>query len=243
MLIPATLISDKVSVAIDEKLAICCEAQTLSVSIIHEEIGARDWFDVNYYKYAEKVEIKSVKNTVFIDKPAVEMIGPGNLSTPYKLLVMQKDEYLVLIVQSVQDDFLDQILSTFKFIESQSTVDYKTYQGDFFEVSYSSAIWIEDNCQYQLCSVEFGEECHLIAGLWRNRPWNPVNITTWEIGEYSPQVKEWANSSGEINEIEVIFDIEDIGTRSFHLFISSLDLYEKCQDNLKELLSTIRFIK
>ena len=81
------------------------------------------------------------------------------------------------------------------------------------------------------------------AGLWRNRPWNPINITIWEIGEYSPQVKEWAYSGGYISEIEVIFDIENIGTRSFNLFISSPDLYEKCQDNFKELLSTIRFIE
>ncbi len=203
-------------------------------------------------EFISNMTVSKYKNSFLGDVQQSTELQVKSGQTGIKLAKNEKVFFLIemnnnlLKVYSSDSEYIynDRIFTSIKFIEPESTSSYKTYQGDFFEVNYSSAIWTEENCKYQLCSVEFADDqCVISAGLWRNKPWNPVNITTWEIGEYSPQVKEWAKSSDDINEIEVIFDIEDVGTRSFDLFIFSPNLYEKCQDNFKELLSTVRFIE
>ena len=61
------------------------------------------------------------KEILFSGRSAVLLEGPGNLSTPYKRIVIDFLDgagylkYVLIIQQNAKSDFLDNVLSTFKF--------------------------------------------------------------------------------------------------------------------------------
>ncbi|MDP2933789.1 MAG: hypothetical protein Q8N81_06720 [bacterium] len=120
-LVPADLQSEKIAIAEKENLLFCCEPITLDLFIANENITSREWIDKNYTKYTNQKEIKSIKDIKFAETNATELIAGGNLGSTYRLLVISHGGYLLVINQNSESEFLDQVLSTFKLIENQTT--------------------------------------------------------------------------------------------------------------------------
>lgn len=135
-LIPADSQSNKVAITENEKALFCCEPTTFSLLVVDEKITPREWIDKNYTKYTSQKEIKSIKDIKFAGTNAVELVGGGNLGSTYKLLVMSRNGYLLIINQNNKSEFLDEIISTFKF--SDPTANWKTYINEKygFEFKY-----------------------------------------------------------------------------------------------------------
>ncbi len=116
VLIPAVSSSKYVAIAENEAHLFCCEPAVLSISIVDEKTSARDWFDRNFQKYTSKEEIKSVYDTGFIKEgDAVGMTGGGNLGSTYKLLVVSRGDYLVVVNQNQPSKLLDYIRNSLVF--------------------------------------------------------------------------------------------------------------------------------
>ena len=120
-LIPANSQSEKIAITEKENLLFCCEPVTLNLFIANENITSREWIDKNYTKYTNQKEIKSIKDIKFAETNATELIAGGNLGSTYRLLVISHGGYLLVINQNSESKFLDQVLSTFKLIENQTT--------------------------------------------------------------------------------------------------------------------------
>lgn len=146
-LVPANLQSNKITIAENEKLIFCCEPVTLNLFIANENITSREWIDKNYTKYTNQKEIKSIKDIKFAETNATELIAGGNLGSTYRLLVISQNGYILIINQNSESEFLDKILSTFKF--SDQTANWKIYSNEHygFEVKYmpEHTIKIVDN--------------------------------------------------------------------------------------------------
>lgn len=100
-LVPSDDESDDVSIAVDEAKAICCEPISLRI------------------KADETPELQNpdFQATRLNGWEALVKIGEGNLGSAYKTVYVKHPEGVWLkISQSGDDDFLNQILSTFKFI-------------------------------------------------------------------------------------------------------------------------------
>jgi len=151
ILIPATPISDYVAVADDESFLFCCEAEVLSISIERGQIDARDWLDQNLSRYTDEDEIKSIEEVTFAGQNAVEMIAGGNIASTYKLLVIQRGDFLIVINQNSESQFLGEIVSTFRFIESLDTSGWQTYKDE-------ESFIITDNGNTRTLSSKFGIE-------------------------------------------------------------------------------------
>jgi len=127
VLIPADSDSDYAAIAEKESHLFCCEAVKLEIFIVNEDISAKEWFDKNYDKYfiddfiKDDGEIESFvmskKEFDFLGKNALEIIGYGDRLSTYKLIVIKEKNYLVVINQNMQSEFLDNVLGTFEFIE------------------------------------------------------------------------------------------------------------------------------
>lgn len=124
-LIPANPNSDYVAIAEREGMLFCCEAVKLEISTVNENISTKEWFDKNRGKYFhddfakknEEIEtfIISEKEIDFSGGKALEIIGHGDRLSTYKLIVIQEKDYLIVINQNMQSEFLDSVLETFRF--------------------------------------------------------------------------------------------------------------------------------
>jgi hypothetical protein len=55
--------------------------------------------------------------------PSLVMISDGGLASIYKLIVVKKSNFIITITQGTESKFLDQILSTFKFIATSTPIN------------------------------------------------------------------------------------------------------------------------
>ncbi|MDP3993391.1 MAG: hypothetical protein Q8P75_00195 [bacterium] len=116
-LIPAISTSDRVAVAEREEFVFCCEPNVLSFEVVKDDALPSEWIGQNVNKFTAEQDIKSTRDVIFLGKQAVEVIAEGRIDSVYKLLVTKLDGHLLVIKQRYNSPFLNQILSTFKFIE------------------------------------------------------------------------------------------------------------------------------
>ncbi|OHA20057.1 MAG: hypothetical protein A2836_02465 [Candidatus Taylorbacteria bacterium RIFCSPHIGHO2_01_FULL_45_63] len=127
----ASVTSDVVTVAENESHLFCCEPLTLSVS------GLEPAGEAFSSTYATHMTID--------DYPAVQFNGEGNLgSLMYKKVIIDKDGVIITVTQAGRSNFLSEIFSTFKFIETTvDTSDWHMYRNEKygFEFRYPRG-WI-----------------------------------------------------------------------------------------------------
>ncbi len=133
--------SANVTIAKNDNKIFCCEPETISIaSGVNENMSLQQWLDKQEAKPTSG-EIVSVKNIKISGYDAIEIIGSGNLGSPFKLFGIDVNTRSLFfeITQSAQDAVLEEILSTFKFT-SDGTTDWKTYRDEEggFEFKYPS---------------------------------------------------------------------------------------------------------
>ncbi len=104
-----------VIIAKNDNKIFCCEPATLVIIPgINENMSLAQWVDKQRAK-PNGGEIISTRNIKVSGYDAVELIGGGNLGTPYKLIGVDvsKGSLFFEITQNVQDPILEKILSTF----------------------------------------------------------------------------------------------------------------------------------
>ena len=113
VLIPALSTSDIVNIASTEEMVFCCEPSTLSFSLEVSGKNPKQRAEEYLASVPEwETEKPEIKDTVFAGLPAVEAIGRGGYGPPYKLIVVSRMNFLLVIVQNANDPLLNQILST-----------------------------------------------------------------------------------------------------------------------------------
>ena len=121
---PADSQSNFVSIAENESQVFCCEPSTLAISGIESN--------------SKQLNLPNAKQITFKGYPAVEIIGEGNLSSTYKKIIINKDEQTITITQNAKSDFLNNILSTFKFTNSiDAAADLKIIATKNMGLSFS----------------------------------------------------------------------------------------------------------
>src|SRR3989344_1298799 len=98
---PASQEAGLVIIAENERRVFCCEPLTLSFSTL-EPAGQR--FDA-----------PDARQITFAGYTAVQFDGEGNLGSLFKEILVNKNGLTVTIKQNGKSNFLDEILSTFKF--------------------------------------------------------------------------------------------------------------------------------
>ena len=118
--IPASSKSNEIYITNRSATFVCnAESYTIGILIKNENIDAKSWLNANQARYSEKEEIESIKDIVIGGRNAIELIGNSNIGSVYKLIVIQMPNYLIVIQQNAENELLDKILSTFKFINSK----------------------------------------------------------------------------------------------------------------------------
>ena len=101
-LVPATTISDRVNIAVDEAKVICCEPASISIQIDNTT--------------GHELENSKLQRARFNNLDVLIWIGEGNLGSIHKIMYLKNPSgNWIKIIQSAQSDLLDQILSTFRF--------------------------------------------------------------------------------------------------------------------------------
>lgn len=115
--VEATAFSSEMWIARNNKLLGNSTPLNLGIKVVIDSmLTPRKWLDENKEEYTSVNEIKSIYDTKFNGREAVEMTAGGNIASVYKLYVVQHTDQLVVITQDDSPD-VDRILSTFKFIE------------------------------------------------------------------------------------------------------------------------------
>jgi hypothetical protein len=88
------------------------ESDVLYFKVIKNQNNPREWLNKNYLPSVDNV---SVKDIIFAGYRAVEAKGEGYINSPYKMVVVPFDNYILLIYQNLDTKFFNDILTTFKF--------------------------------------------------------------------------------------------------------------------------------
>jgi hypothetical protein len=118
------------------------------VEVVTENISAIDWFNKNYSTWSfeplKEISFKDRKSFEAKGKKAIGSTGL-ELASYYKILIIEEENFLIVITQSQQTKFLDDIFNTFILINREEistnkdeTANWKTYRNDEygFEFKY-----------------------------------------------------------------------------------------------------------
>jgi len=137
----------------------------------------------------------------------------------------------------------NQMLSTFKFIETNETTNYKTYKGKqfytdepAFTFKYSPGIWDLKDDYFSHKEIS---DCKISYGLWRNTLYKVIEYGDITLGDYKASQSKLAIGS-EVSIINIHFKVSP--STEFRI---SLPKNEKdkqtCEQEAKEMLSMIDF--
>jgi len=115
--IPATTTSKKVIIVRDEKLLLCCETTGVTVLTLDKSINPQEWLNNHQREYfSESQQVAKIsKEIIFNSKKAFALTGEENIGSKYRVIALETNNSILVIIQDVNDAFSDQILSTFKF--------------------------------------------------------------------------------------------------------------------------------
>jgi hypothetical protein len=130
-LIPADSDSNKIYIASNEEMVFCCEPSTLSFSIEESDQAPRQ--KAEEYLAGWETEKPIIKDSMFAGLPAVEASGRGGYGPPHKLIITSRMNSLLIIRQNADDQFFDQILSTFKFLDSINGIGLQICPDEWYE--------------------------------------------------------------------------------------------------------------
>ena len=106
--------ANNIFVTKDPSLLLCCEVAELS--IFFDLTGNAQETQNRYYaKYKTPGEpvVRRVAKLGGLD--VLELAGAGDKETPYRIIFVQRNGGTLVIEQNFRDEFLDRVLSTFKF--------------------------------------------------------------------------------------------------------------------------------
>ncbi len=112
-LIPAGPNSEYVAIAETEAHVFCCEPLTFSVLVVKDKISPAEWLKNNTNSY----DVRTNTSINFAGGSALQSIGRAGIDSEYKIVIISKPTFLLVLRQNAQTEFLDQIISTFKFIK------------------------------------------------------------------------------------------------------------------------------
>lgn len=122
VLIPSGPYDDYAAITENESALFCCEPITLRFQVIKVS-SSYSWLSEDVNKYLGALENVRKQETMFAGKPAVIFTGDDNLGSIYKMYALALDNQKILLIeQGSSSNFLDQILSTFKFISTSTSM-------------------------------------------------------------------------------------------------------------------------
>ena len=114
-LIPAGPESSTVAISHqDERYVFVTDPGAVIITVVPDATDSQTWFAHHLNDYASQAEIKSIDTITFEGKKALEVWGERDADRLYRLIIIQMDNYLIVIHQNIKSTLLDDVIRTFR---------------------------------------------------------------------------------------------------------------------------------